>query len=383
MSESSHPHPDWDPSMLAAREDDRVALDEMRRRCPVAYSDALGWSVFQHADVERVLHDHETFSNVVSQRRSVPNGMDPPEHTSYRSAIEPYFTDARMRAFEPVCRQIAGALLDSFAAGATLDYIEAFALPFAVHSQCAFLGWPDALVEPLTHWARRNREATQTGNQTAIAELARELRGYVDAQLQARRHGEDVDDITAMLMRAQVAGRPLTDEELASILRNWTVGEVGSLSAGAGIVAHQLAADQALQKRLRAEPSLLPAALDELLRISGPLSFNRRVATREVVLGGRRIAAGARISVMWIAANRDEQVFACPSEVRFDRDPQLNLLYGVGIHACPGAPLARLELRVAIELLLERFGRVDLADEPARRAAYPATGWLCLPLRLA
>src|SRR5690606_1907000 len=107
-----------------------------------------------------------------------------------------------------------------------------------------------------------------------------------------------------------------------------------------------LAADGNLQARLRVEPPLLPAAIDEILRISGPLVLNRRVATRDVEIGGRQIKAGERVSLLWIAANRDEQVFDEPGEVRLDRDPRPNLLYGAGIHVCPGAPLARLELRV-------------------------------------
>jgi cytochrome P450 len=382
MKESNKP--DWEPLSDAVLLDPVAAHDFMRGGCPVAYSELFGWSLFRHDDVTRVLADHETFSNVVSKHRSVPSGMDPPEHTAYRRVLEPYFAVDRMRDFEPICRSIARALLTPLPRGPAFDAMEAFAVPFAVRCQCAFLGWPEALVEPLSRWARRNQEATLAGDRELLSQLARQLRGYVDELLAARRHGAagGSNDVTSSLMEVRVNGVPLTDEELTSVLRNWTVGEVGSLAAAVGIVAHDMAVRAGLQQRLRTDPGLLPAAIDELLRVTGPLVSNRRVATRDVEIGGRRIAAGERISLMWLAANRDPAVFAAPEEVRLDRDPQHNLLYGAGIHVCPGAPLARLELRVAFEELLGCSRHIELADAGPRRARYPANGWASLPLRL-
>src|SRR5690242_17381377 len=99
-------HQDWDPKSPDVQRDQRAAYDEMRRRCPVAYSDFMGWSLFRHEDVTRVILDHNTFSSAVSQHLSVPSGMDQPELTVYRRVIEPYFSEERMKAFEPVCRKI-------------------------------------------------------------------------------------------------------------------------------------------------------------------------------------------------------------------------------------------------------------------------------------
>ena len=109
-SPANRPAPDWDPTAPEVLRDQRAAYDAMRRRCPVAYSEFLGWSLFRHEDVLRVLLDHETFSNAVSRHLSVPNGMDPPEHTAYRRLIEPFFSAERVAAFEPVCREIAANL---------------------------------------------------------------------------------------------------------------------------------------------------------------------------------------------------------------------------------------------------------------------------------
>jgi len=118
--------PDWDPRSETVHRDQRAAYDEMRGRCPVAYSDYLGWSLFRHEDVVRALNDPETFSNAASTHLSVPNGMDPPEHTEYRRIIEPYFEPERMEAFEPVCREIATDLAQSLLERDEVEFIVNF-----------------------------------------------------------------------------------------------------------------------------------------------------------------------------------------------------------------------------------------------------------------
>jgi cytochrome P450 len=134
---------------------------------------------------------------------------------------------------------------------------------------------------------------------------------------------------------------------------------------------------------LRASPALVPRALDEILRVFGPLVANRRVATRDVVIGGRKIAAGERLSLIWISANRDEAAFDDALKVNLERDQGANLLYGAGIHVCPGAPLARLELQVAIDELLRRTSNVEVRPGTTpERVPPPANGFQSLQLRL-
>lgn len=347
-------HQDWNPKSDVVLRDQRAAYDEMRERCPVAYSDFLGWSLFRHEDIVRVLNDPATFSNVVSRHLSVPDGMDPPEHTEYRSIIEPYFRRERMNAFEPQCRMIAATLAQSLLKRDEVDFISEFAHCFAVQIQCTFLGWPTDMHEPVRLWTQKNYKATFAQDRAAMVEIAREFEGYVDELLQVRRAAgaQASDDITTSLLRQQVWTRPLRDEEIVSILRNWTVGEVATISAALGILVHYIAEHADLQQRLRAQPSLLPDAIEEILRIYGPLVANRRITTRPVEIGGRKIGAGQRISLIWVSANRDGRVFEEPEAFRLDRDPAANLLYGAGIHVCPGAPLAHMELRVAMEELL-------------------------------
>ena len=377
--------PDWDPRSEGVLRDQCAAYDGMRERCPVAFSDYLQWSVFRHEDVVRVLNDAETFSNAASQHLSVPNGMDPPAHTEYRHVIEPYFEPARMQAFEPDFREVAADLVQRLLGRDEVEVIAEFAQSFAVQVQCTFLGWPPDMHAPLRLWTRKNQEATLAQDRAAMAQIAREFEGYVGELLRVRREAgmESSDDITASLLRARAWGRPLRDEEIVSVLRNWTVGEVGTISAAVGILVHFLAQRTDLQQQLRKQPSLLPTAIDEILRIHGPLVANRRITTRPVEIGGRKLDAGERLSLIWISANRDGRVFEDAKAFRLDRDPAPNLLYGAGIHVCPGAPLARLEMRVAMEELLGRTTRIEPnPDKPPTVAVYPASGFAALPLRI-
>lgn len=331
----------------------------------------------------RVLEDHQTFSSNASRHLSVPNGMDPPEHTVYRRIIEPYFSAQRVDAFAPECRNIAANLVDGLPAAGEVELITAVAQDFALQIQSAFLGWPTDLHEPLRQWIRDNQEATLSGSKEAMSKVAYQFDGYIKNLLTVRREaGVDApDDITTRLLHERIDGRLLEDEEIVSILRNWTVGELGTISACVGILAHYLAVRPELQQQLREDRSLLPTAIDEILRIHAPLIANRRITSRPVEIGGRKIAAGERVTIIWASANRDESIFDQPDEFRLDRDPTKNLLYGAGIHVCPGAPLARMELRMIIEELLDRTNSISLmlASAPVK-AIYPASGFSSLPL---
>jgi len=382
---NNRPTPDWDPTSPEVQRDQRAAYDEMRRRCPVAYSEFLGWSLFRHEDVTRVLLDHETFSSAASRHLSVPSGMDQPAHTAYRGIIEPYFSAKRLDVFEPECRRIAAGLVQQLTSRESTEFMDGAALPFAARTQCAFLGWPSILEGTLIDWTHRNHEATLKQDRRAMAEIALEFELIVGDLLDSRirQNAGPETDLTASLMHEKICGRPLRNPELASILRNWTVGEIGTISAAVGILTHYLATYPVLQRQLRANPELLPPAIEEILRIDGPLVANRRITTRPVEIGGKRINADERITLMWMAANRDERAFEEPESFRLDRDPRKNLLWGAGIHVCPGAPLARLEMRVFMEELLSQTARMTIdPKKTAKLAIYPASGFERLPLEM-
>ncbi|MGB3815015.1 MAG: cytochrome P450 [Shinella sp.] len=372
---------DWDPRSPEVLADQIGAYDRMRKACPVAHSDYLGWSLFRHGDVLQVLGDHETFSNIVSRHPSVPNGMDPPDHTLYRNMIEPYFAPERVAAFEPVFRRIASELVSDLRRNPSCDVIGDFAEPYAVRIQCGFLGWPRTLHIPLLQWVYRNREATLARNTQAMAAVALEFDGHIRSQLELReRAGVDAsDDLTTCLLRQRVEGHRLDHSRIVSILRNWTVGELGTIAACVGIILHFLAEHRDVQDRLRRDRSLRPQAIEEILRLDGPLISNRRVVTRKVAMGGRMFEAGDRITVIWASANRDDAAFADAKRFNLERDQSQSLLYGAGIHVCPGAQLARMQLRVVLDELLDGLEPFALfsGSKPVR-AVYPASGFSSL-----
>lgn len=377
------PRPDWDPRSAQVQADQRAAFDELRERCPVAWSESMHWSVLRHADVMRVLQDHETFGSAVSQHPAVPNGYDPPQHTAYRRALDPFFSPERMKQFEPVCCEVVANTVGQALALRDLEINHEFALPFAVRVQCAFLGWPPLVQDELLNWLRRSHAATRSGNRVLTSTIAAEFEAFVERMRTAREDAPHDQDINTELMHTSVDGRPLDLRELASVLRNWTVGEVGTISASVGILLHWLAAHPDWQQQLRQRPELLPPAIDEILRIDGPLVANRRITRAPVELGRRQLGTGERISINWVAANRDARAFEEPDAFRIDRDPSRNLLYGAGIHVCPGAPLARLELRLLMEELLLRTTRIELPPgDPPTRAVYPDAGYASLRIRM-
>ena len=213
----------------------------------------------------------------------------------------------------------------------------------------------------------------------ALASLFSE---HVKANLTSHRASPSgVDDATDALLRAEVDGVRLDDDQIVAVLRNWAAGQ-GTVVAGLGILILHLAREPELQERLRSDPSLIPASIEEILRRDGPLVANPRTTTREVEIGGRTIPKGGKLALMWIAANRDPRAFEDPDAVRIERNPEAGMVWGRGIHVCQGAPLARLEMRIALEELLARTKRFEFADDTPRRAVYPVNGPATLFLRL-
>jgi cytochrome P450 len=308
--------------------------------------------------------------------------MDPPEHTEYRRINDRYFTPELMSAFEPSCRQIAANLVDALPRNRAVELMSEFAQLYALRVQSTFLGWPGELEVPLQRWIRANHDATLARDAEAMAEVALTFDTYIRDLLTVRRDAGDAapDDLTTRLLSERVWDRPMTDAELVSLLRNWTVGELGTIAASVGILAHQLARAPALQQKLRDDPRLIRGANEEMLRIHAPLIANRRITTCPVDLGDRHLKPHERVTLIWASANRDETVFDAPDEFRLDRDQSHNLLYGAGIHVCPGAPLARLQLSVVVEELLGRTRHLKVAAEGASRAIYPGSGFDLLHL---
>lgn len=371
----------WNPLDDAVLADQRQAYDDLRERCPVAHSDTMHWSLFRHADVVKVLDDPDTFINA-SRHHAIPNSMNGMDHREHRNVLEDHFSASGMAAIEPNCRQIATEVMQALRGSETSDAVANIAEPIALRTMCAFLGWNERTWERVRDWIHGNREATARRDREAGRALAAEYAAIVTEEVEDHRHRNVTHDVTAKLMMTKVSGHRWNDDYMIATLRNWIAGH-GTVVSAIGIAIAYLAEDQELQARLRDNPELIPATIEEILRADGPLVANMRTTTREATIHGRTIPEGERISLMWIAANRDPKAFDSPDEFKLERNQDGNLLYGAGIHYCLGAPLARLEMQVTIETLLAHTSGFALASsEPLERETNPANGFPAVPIRI-
>ena len=375
--------PLWEPLSTESLVDQRGTYDRGRAACPVARS-PRGVTLFRHADVVAAAMDPATFSSAVSTRRQVPNSLDPPEHAAFRAAIDPFFKLERMRALEPRVRACADRIVAAAPRDTVVDAVVDIGYPFAVHAQTEWLGW-HGVENRLVAWMVENHAATRAADRSQTAAVAAAFDDIVAEQVHRRRALGDAApaDPTTELLNVRVEGRLLSDADIVSILRNWTAGDLGSLAAALGVVLHFLATHHEIQAELRADPSGLAPAIDEMLRIDDPFLVNRRLVTRDTHVAGFRLAAGTRVYLNWTSVNRDEAVFGDPDAYRPAENAAHNLVYGAGVHVCPGRPLATLELVAATDALLQQTTSIVLADDvAAERETYPVGGWRRLPIRL-
>ena len=379
----SKPIPTWEPLSAEALANQRGTYDRMRRANVLAAS-PRGVTLFRHADVVAAARDPQTFSSAASARRAVPNAMDPPEHAAWRRLVDGYFAPAVVTALEPRVRTIADAVVAALPRDATFDAVADLGAPFAVRAQTAWLGW-QGIEDVLLAWMADNHAATRSGDPARTAAVAAAFDDIIRAQLQRRRSlgAAAPADPTTALLAATVDARPLDEADIVSILRNWTAGDLASMAAALGVVVGFLARHPDVQQALRRCPDGLAAAIDEMLRIDDPFLVNRRVTTAAVRIGEHTLAVGTRVYLNWTSANRDEAVFGDPDAYRPAHNAAHNLVYGVGIHACPGRPLATMELVVAVRALLQATHGIEPAPDAAPvRETYPLGGWRCLPVRL-
>lgn len=376
---------DWESRADDVQKDQIASYDAMRAKCPVAHDEFMGYSLFKNEDVKFALAHPEIFSNRVSTRHiAVPNGMDQPEHTPFRAINDRYFTPERMQEFEPKIRTEVKSLVEDLPRGEDTDIMSEFAKLYAVRIQNAFMGWPACLEQPLIEWMEKNRAATLRRDRQEIEKVALEFDGYIQDLLRLRKEAgaQAPKDITTELLHDLIDlsaispgedQRTMTDEELVSLIRNWTVGELSTVSACAGIIVNFLGKNPQEARRLRENPSEIPAAVEEIMRLEDPLVTNRRLTTQDVEVGGRTIPAGSRVTINWTSANRDEDAFEKATEYHPDRNQDNNLVYGAGIHVCPGAPLARLELRILVEELLAATESIEV--KTTKNSVYPVVGY--------
>lgn len=357
-------------------------VGRIHQRVAVQFGRGHGvWFVFRHDQCVAISRDHEhwTMEPQPGQyeidpetRERLPRTIgllnsDPPEHTRLRSLVAEAFTPRTVERLAPRIREIAEELLDTVPPDGRFDLVETFSHPLPVIVIAEILGVPSSDRAKFKQWSDEAIIAIETrgGGQGRFPLGGRafsELRRYFTALIEARRR-EPRDDLISALVRAEVEGSRLTEDELIHLLILLLVaGNETTRDLIGNTVLAMLEHPEQLTL-LRDDPSLAPNAIEEVLRYSAPAQYMSRRAKAPTVVGEAHIEAGEE-AVLWFgAANRDEAVF--PGADAFDiRRPNANrhLTFGIGTHFCLGAPLARLEGAIAIEALLTRFASIRRAD---------------------
>jgi cytochrome P450 len=388
---------DFDPDDPAGLADPEGLYGPLRAACPVAHSASYGgfWAVTRYQDIQRVMRDPDTFTsskgiviprNPASGRRP-PLHYDPPEHSAYRKVISPVFRRERLRWLRPAVRSLATEQLaraQFAAARRETDVVELygqFCSPFTARVVCLLLNIPPELTDDFAVHVdafedaqrRRDHPVIETEN-LYLYELCREV-----VASRTRSPLDPAEDMVSALLAARVNGQPVTAEVTAGSLRQIVVAGHGAPALVLASAALQLATDGALAENLRADPALIPAFAEEMLRLHTPNVGFARTATRPVRIGDQVIATGEPVAVVLPAANQDPAVFRRPGELDLTRREH-HLAFGDGPHTCPGAVPGREELIAGLSALLtaapfEVSGDVEFSP-------WPTAGPTRLPLRL-
>ncbi|GAA1896551.1 cytochrome P450 [Actinomadura bangladeshensis] len=381
---------DWDPREPETFDSSHAVYADLRRRCPVPWSDAYGgfWAVTRYDDVVRIARDSATFSTAVQNvvphvprsRRRPPLHFDPPEHGVYRAPLDRVMSRAAVRRLEPAFAAAAGELLGPLLARGGGDYAKEFALPFAAQCFALFLDVPlDQMLE-IRRIGVEYSFAIQDMDRARIMAASDELYDVARTLVDERRR-DPRDPGTDMVTSLLDADPPIPDDLVVGTVRQTIVAGIGAPQAVLGSAAVHLARDPDLQERLRDRADLLAGAVEELLRLYAPYRVFARTATRDVEVGGRTIRAGEPVTMLFPSANRDEKVFTEPDRLDLDRRPNRHLAFGRGAHRCPGAALARMEMTAALRALLDGTSEVAL-DGNVEMLNWLEFGPKSVPLRL-
>ncbi|WP_437967928.1 cytochrome P450 [Sorangium sp. So ce260] len=348
---------------------------ELRRSEPVCQVDPGGlWALSRYDDVAFALKNTDLFSAQGGRVAVLPPWldrnpiadslllMDPPEHTKTRALVSRAFSTRVIPRIEPVLRAAAREFVERLTPGRELDFYAELAMPLPAAAIADLLGLDPALRAHFQRWTAdfvATAAATpemRPGIRATIVELERYLLEVIAARRAAPR-----DDLVSDLLAARIDGVALTEPELVSFL-------FVLLAAGFESTTHLLDAALVLlmdhpevYARIRADPALIPAFLEETLRFEPPAQIALRQARTDVEIRGVTVPAGAFVAALIGSANRDEQVFPDPDRFDIDRERQVGLSFGHGVHFCLGAALARAEAKIGIEVLTSLPGRFERA----------------------
>jgi cytochrome P450 len=363
------------------------------------------WVVSRHADCRDMAGDPATFSSEGGPGRAgggtliedlpagfaagvLVNMMDDPRHHRIRQLLTPSVSPRRLRAMEDDLRARTAAILDSIAEGGRCDFLRDVAAELPLQAIAWLLGVPQSDRHLLLEWADAtlDYDDRDLGEQSAAAEQASAEMFEYGARLLAEKAACPADDLLSVVATAEIddeeRGRgPLTDLEQQMFFNLLIAAgsETTRNTIAAGLLALIEHPDQ--WTRLRADPGLMPTAVEEMLRYASSTTYNRRTATVAVERHGQRIEPGDKVTLWWGSANHDEAAFEDPARFDVGRDPNPHLAFGHGAHFCLGAALARVEIRLIFEAILARFDQAELDGPVEWVRSNKHTGMRHLPVR--
>ncbi|MFZ9539748.1 MAG: cytochrome P450 [Ilumatobacteraceae bacterium] len=348
----------------------------MRSEAPLYWDDETGiWGAASHELVSMMSREWHTFCSGKGSRpeSSVPSmiNFDAPEHTKRRRLVGAGFTPRRVADHEPFLRRAVNSLIDNVIDNGRCDIVRDIATPLPMLMIGELMGLPSEDNDKLLHWS----DLFATGGEEIRSEVEHavvEWNDYIMTKVHERRGG-DGQDLVSLVVNAEWEGQRLSDIDVMFETMLVLVGgdETTRHVISGGVAALLQHPDQ--MARLRSDPSLLPTAIEEMLRWSTPVRNMNRTATTDVDVNGMRIREGDRVLLLYPSANRDERVFTDPHRFDVGRTPNDHVAFGAyGRHHCLGAPLARLELRIMFEELLRRLDHIELDTDhiPWRRGNF-------------
>lgn len=336
------------------------------------------WLLTRAEDIRSVLQKPEIFSSkgiagfsqlVGESWDLIPLELDPPQHSKFRAIMNSIFAPAKVNAMEDGVRARAVALIDAVAAKGECEFVEAFGRPFPVSIFMQLMGLPDEHMEQLNAWEHGLLHSTTFEERIAGAQ------GFLTylRELIALRRREPADDLTTFAVQAEVDGRKLTDDEVMGICYLLVVAGLDTVAGSLSLHFRHLAQNPDDQARLRADPSLIPGAVEEFLRRYGIVTTSRFL-TQDAVVGDIQMKKGDRVTCSTILASLDPEEFERPLEVDIERSPNRHVAFSYGPHRCIGSHLARRELKITIEEWLKRIPEFRIPED-AKPVINTVTVW--------
>jgi cytochrome P450 len=354
----------------------QAIYDMLRENSPILRTDQGGTIISRHEDVEFALRHSELFSSdmdaisIGNVRPLIPLQIDPPDHVKYRRLLDPLFAPKQVALLENDVRKLSNQLIDDFIDNGECEFNSAFAIPLPCTVFLRLLGLPledlDLFLEFKNNIIRPGAEDQQEFERIQ-AETGQRIYAYFDKVLDERER-QPRDDLMSGFLESEVDGHRLTREDILDICYLFLLAGLDTVTASVGCMVGYLASNPDQRRRLVDDPSLIPAAVEELLRWETPVPGVPRVVKEDVELAGERLEAGERVTVLVGSANIDGSEFPEPDKVDFSRRANRHLAFGGGVHRCLGSHLARLELRVALEQLHERIP--DYTIKPGEEPQY-------------